>query len=301
VCASFADAPLAAALTVRAVAALAALSIGFGSCPAHAADGESSSTVHAADDERPSTATGESEARVIELSDEGSALYERGEYRRALEKFIAAYALGQDPNLLFNMGRCYQQLGEVGVAEEKYSAFIADPGADPAGVERAKALLDTLHQPAPSTNEVEALAPVGTGSVAPARDAAPARAVSPLRAILPWATLGASVASLTAGTTLYLMGAADHGRITDSRGYDDPAGVSPLTERRARDLVSSGDSKKTLGAIGLGLGGALLATSVVLFVTGQDDAATARGETTGFGLALTPGQSGGALDLFGAF
>src|SRR5688572_23540599 len=77
-----------------------------------------------------------SAAQALELSEQGSSLYRAGEYRRALEKFIEAYALGKDPNLLFNMGRCYQQIGEAAVAREKYEAFIAAPGADPDGVER---------------------------------------------------------------------------------------------------------------------------------------------------------------------
>lgn len=290
VCAWSSDAALTASSRTRTVvAALAALLLGLGHGAAQAADGEPASS-----------ATSESEARVLKLSDEGSALYERGEYRRALEQFIAAYAIGQDPNLLFNMGRCYQQLGERAVAEEKYRAFIADPGADPAGVERARALLATLDEPAPSTSEAIVPAPVSAAPVAPAHDTAPERDGSGLRAILPWATLGASVACLTAGTTLYLLGASDHGRITDSRGYDDPDGVSPLTERRARELVSSGDTKKTIGGIGLGLGGALLATSVVLFVTDQDTSA-AHGAATGLRLALTPGTSGGSVDLSGSF
>lgn len=290
-CAWSSDAALTASPRARTVVAtLAALLIGLGHGAAHAADGEPATS-----------ATSESEARVLKLSDEGSALYERGEYRRALEQFIAAYAIGQDPNLLFNMGRCYQQLGERAVAEEKYRAFIADPGADPAGVERARALLETLDEPAPSTSETEVLTPVVALPVAPARDAPPEHDGPRLRAILPWATLGASVACLTAGTTLYLLGASDHGRITDSRGYDDPDGVSPLTERRARDLVSSGDTKKTLGGIGLGLGGALLATSVVLFVTDPGAGAAAHGATRGLRLALTPGPSGGSVDLSGSF
>jgi hypothetical protein len=270
------------------VLAALALTCALGPAPAHAAD-DSPVVAEASDNA----------ARVLALSDEGAALYERGEYRRALENFIAAYAIGQDPNLLFNMGRCYQQLGDNAVAEEKYRAFIADPGSDPAGIERARALLDRLNEPAPSVNEAPLPAPSRAEPLA-AHDAPPAHEPSRLRAILPWATLGASVACLTAGTTLYLLGAADHGRITDSRGYGDPDGISPLTEARARDLVDSGDTKKTLGGIGLGLGGALLATSVVLFVTEQNHAPSGAAQP-GLGLALAPTPNGGSIALSGSF
>lgn len=293
--ASFSDALTKPRLCARAASALLALSLTLGPVRAHADD----------DEPAVASATGEaseSEARVLSLSDEGSALYERGEYRHALEKFIAAFTIGQDPNLLFNMGRCYEQLGEKSAAEEKYRAFIADPGADPAGVERARALIDSLNAPTPVATDAAVLMPVASAAPAPVRDSERADEPSGLRTILPWATLGASVACLTAGTTLYLMGAADHGRITDSRGYDDPNGISPLTEARAHDLVSSGDTKKTLGGIGLGLGGALLATSIVLFVTGESDAPAAHGaRDPRLGVTLAPGPSGGSVGLIGSF
>lgn len=267
---------------------------------ADAASADAASADAASTDGTNEDAASADAARVLALSDEGAALYERADYRRALEKFIAAYAIGQDPNLLFNMGRCYQQLGDNTVAEEKYRAFIADPGADPAGVERAKALLERLHEPVVGASEAPALVPIAEAPVAPTRDSQPSGEPSTLRSILPWATLGAGVACLTAGTTLYLLGAADHGRVTDSRGYDDPNSVSPLTEARARELVSSGDTKKTLGGVGLGLGGALLATSIVLFVTDPTVAPTApSGRAAPLGVALGP--SGGSLSLIGSF
>jgi hypothetical protein len=292
VCAWFADAPKAPRLRARTASALLALALVAGPVRAQGAEDEPVIASEAS----------VSEARVLSLSDEGSALYERGEYRRALENFIAAYAIGEDPNLLFNMGRCYQQLGEKDVAEEKYRAFIADPGADPAGIERAKALIDALHEPAPAVIEAPVPVAVAAAPAPAARDDEVAHEPSVLRSVLPWATLGASVACLTAGTTLYLLGAADHGRITGSRGYDDPNGVSPLTEARAHDLVSSGDTKKTLGGIGLGLGGALLATSIVLFVTGPGDAPAAQGaRAPRLGLALAPSASGGSIGLLGSF
>jgi hypothetical protein len=289
--ASFADATQARRRGARAAGALLTLSLALGPVRAHAAEAEPPRAAQAS----------ESEARVLSLSDEGAALYERGEYRRALENFIAAFAIGQDPNLLFNMGRCYQQLGEKSVAEEKYRAFIADPGADPAGIERATALIEMLHEPTPAAAEASVLVPVAAAPAAAARDTERAHEPSALRSILPWATLGASVACLTAGTTLYLLGAADHGRITDSRGYDDPGGTSPLTEVRARDLVSSGDTKKTIGGIGLGLGGALLATSIVLFVTDRSDASSAGARAPRLGLTLAPSPSGASAGLIGSF
>jgi Tfp pilus assembly protein PilF len=244
-------------------------------------------------DEEPSTATeqtpedGGASARVLALSEEGSALYETGQYRRALEKFITAYAIGEDANLLFNMGRCYQQLGENDVAEEKYQAFIADPGADPAGVERARALLRSLSEPATSARVADSDAS-GPATLAPASAHATSAAHDPSSPrVLPWVALGTGVAFVAAGTTLYLLGAHDHDQVTGARGFDDPSAVSPLTEARARDLVSSGDTKKT---------------SVLLFVTGTPAATATSGDAgADVQLSLTTARRGGSVSVQGRF
>src|SRR5690606_3466468 len=56
----------------------------------------------AAADPRPSSAPADS-ASVTQLNEEGAALYAARDYRRAIEKFIQAYAIDADPNLLFNI------------------------------------------------------------------------------------------------------------------------------------------------------------------------------------------------------
>src|SRR5512147_1101856 len=71
--------------------------------------------------------------RVVELNEQGNALYASGDYRRAAELFLQAHAIDEDPNLLFNIGSCYEALGDIDAALEKYRAFLASPDADPEG------------------------------------------------------------------------------------------------------------------------------------------------------------------------
>jgi tetratricopeptide (TPR) repeat protein len=91
----------------------------------------------------PSTAAG---TPAPAASDDGFALYRSRQYRRAAEKFLQAYVRDADPNLLFNIARCYQALGDTDAAIEKYEAFLASSGADDQGRRRAAEAVRLLRQ-----------------------------------------------------------------------------------------------------------------------------------------------------------
>ena len=58
--------------------------------------------------------------RVQEFSDDGVYLFERGDYEHARETFEYALKLqGEDANLLFNIGQCYDRQGKAAKAEEQ--------------------------------------------------------------------------------------------------------------------------------------------------------------------------------------
>ncbi|HVS37553.1 MAG TPA: tetratricopeptide repeat protein [Gemmataceae bacterium] len=59
--------------------------------------------------------------RLHDYNDDGIALYHRGAYDEARETFQAALKLKPaDPNLLCNVGQCYDHLGQTDRAEETY-------------------------------------------------------------------------------------------------------------------------------------------------------------------------------------
>jgi tetratricopeptide (TPR) repeat protein len=245
-------------------------------------------------------------ASVAQLNEEGAALYAARDYRHAIEKFIQAYAVDSDPNLLFNIARCYEELGETDAAIEKYETFLKTPGADTRGRQRARESLAALREAKNS-----AAARAEQPSSEPARTAASGElegAPEPAAAddegqgsALPWVVLGGSAAFAVIGTTFYLLGASDHSKVTDARGYDDPSGVSEMTRRQADDLVSSGDTKKLVGGISFGLAGALAATYVVLLVSADDESSPepTPGPTLGFSLA--PSRDGTSVLVQGSF
>jgi tetratricopeptide (TPR) repeat protein len=257
-------------------------------------------------DPRPSAAAPANQTSVAQLNEEGAALYAARDYRHAIEKFIQAYAVDTDPNLLFNIARCYEELGEVDAAIEKYETFLKTPGADTRGRQRARESLAALRDardrgpaaPEPSRAEAKAATPSEAPRPAPAPSAEDTGGTS---SVLPWVTLGGSVAFAAIGTTFYLLGASDHSKVTDARGYGDQSAVSTMTRREAGDLVSSGDTKKLVGGIGFGLAGALAATYVVLLVTQGDESSSEPEPAQNLGLSLAPSTHGAALSVQGSF
>jgi hypothetical protein len=222
----------------------------------------------------PSTARAESSgaadtaatARIAELNETGARAYAERNYRTAIEKFVEAYAIDHDPNLLFNIARCYEKLGDLDAAIEKYQAFVAAPGADTEGRIKAKESIAELEhlrsQGGVSPNDPTA----PKGESAPASDSGEA---SSSFNVWPWVTLGAGVVVAGVGGAFYALGANDHAQVTDAAGYGDPSVVYPMTRAEAQDYVDSGNTKKLVGGISLGVGGALIATGVVLLVTGK--------------------------------
>jgi len=64
------------------------------------------------------------------LSMEGSAAFQAGDLETALTRFSEAYELDPTPDLVFNMGRVHEQLGNLEAAAEAYAKFVRLPGID---------------------------------------------------------------------------------------------------------------------------------------------------------------------------
>jgi len=226
-------------------------------------------------------------ARIAELNEAGARAYDGRNYRAAIEKFVEAYAIDHDPNLLFNLARCYEKLADFTAAIEKYEAFLAAPGADTEGRVKAHTSLVELRrlrdhsETKPGDSEQSAGEPAAAGSSVESGSSA--------HGVLPWLTLGAGVVVTGAGVTLYALGARDHSQVTSSPGYGNPALVNPMTRAEAQSEVDAGNTKKLIGGIGLGLGGALIATSVVLFVTGKSESSAS---AVTAGLTVAPSTNG---------
>jgi tetratricopeptide (TPR) repeat protein len=272
-----------------AVVSLSSLSLWFGGSAARA--------------ETPPASEATPEARtatVARLNGEGVALYKAHDYRRAVEKFLQAYALEPDPNLLFNIARCYEQLDDVNAAAEKYKLYLSDPDAEPQGKRRAEEALKALQQRrgASATSAQAGRPPGGATAGNGVQTGAPERGPS---RVWPMATLGAGVAVAAAGAVFYVLGARDIDKVTSSPGFGNPTQLDPMTGVAAQQLVDSGKLKKTIGVAALGVGGAALATSAVLFWLRSSDGAPGK-EGEASHLSFAPALDGGGwLVLSGRF
>lgn len=236
----------------------------------------------------------DAEDRAAQLNEQGLALYAAQDYRHALERFIGALALEDDPNLLFNIGRCYEQLGELDAALEKYEQFVAAPDSDAAGVERARASIGGIE----AGRRARALASSSAGlSLVRIFPDAPASAESGADPGVPWLLVGGTLAFAAAGSTVYALGVRDHAQVTGLPEYGKGDVPAAMTWRRANALVDSGNTKKVTGGILLGLGGALGITTIAMLLARDHE----RELEPAFAIAPAALGGGGGLLLAGSF
>lgn len=114
-----------------------AVALGLASAPLRAA--ATAAAEPAAAEETPDT-----------LSSAAVEAFNAREFDRAIELFERAYALDPQPNYLFNIGRVYEEKGDLEQAVANYQKFVQQPGVDlearSVATERLKVLRQTLDQ-----------------------------------------------------------------------------------------------------------------------------------------------------------
>ena len=213
----------------------------------------------------PSSASETPAPIALELSENARLRYDNGEYARALVLFNEAYAREPDPNLLFNIARCHEKLGQAEAAIAKYDEFLASPDGDPTGREKAEASRNGLVKSRERQKARDASGPRASATFGDAEPGKPA-SDSGSPSLTPWILLGAGVVVLGSGVVVYSLGMSDHHEVENQNGYGDPNRVVAMTQRDAEERVDSGKRKKLVGGLLLGGGGALLASSALLFV-----------------------------------
>lgn len=160
-----------------------------------------------------------------------------GHYDEAIAEFEAAFALDQNPNHLFNIGRVHEEVGNLEAAVDYYKRFIAQPGVQidyrAAALERIDVLersLATQKQPESEPEpepEVEPhpniAAPQPIDQVdEPATDSRKGQRNAG------WALLGIGGAALIAGAVTTGLTASTSNRLADE---SDPAEREQLVAR----------------------------------------------------------------------
>lgn len=237
---------------------------------------------------------------VQHLVDEGRDLFQAARFDEALTRYEAAFERSGANGLVYMIGRCHQELGHEEQALAAFERFLAGEGPEEAKA-RAREYVAAHRSRAPESPP-PAPPPPPLGSVPkrePTATPSPPVTVAAVEQRHPyspwtWVTLGTGVAMLATGTVCYVLGEADHREITSAGGWG--TGVSQMTEARAKQLEESGDAKKIAGGVLWGVGGAAVATSVVLFVLDARDGAPERPA-----LRVLPTEGGGLFALHGRF
>jgi hypothetical protein len=90
-------------------------------------------------------ATAERQEEAKKYFVEGSRHFSRGEYRLAIDDFRSAFDIVRAPDILFNIGRCYEELGDTDNAIYHYEMYLRFyPTADDA--ENVRRRIATLRE-----------------------------------------------------------------------------------------------------------------------------------------------------------
>jgi len=248
-------------------------------------------------------------ARVEQLHVEAVAMFRAGKYGWARKKFSEAYAIYPDPKLLYNIGRCYEAMGDIPQAIKYFDRCAKDPKVEQRVRIKANKKIrllqgaeDQSKAVAPIVRRPIATPPQRTGAANPQAMALPMRRGPGWIGITKWITGVAGLALLGGGATAIAMGMSDQSDVDDAIDNAQDGIVSAVTRADALEQQDRANDKKILGYVLGGLGLATLAASATLFVLDTQSGSREEASTTrDVQLSLMPSRDGGAVALQGTF
>ena len=197
-----------------------------------------------------------------QLSGAAVTAFNDGDFETAADLFEKAYAVDPDPNYLFNIGRVYEELGNIDKAIEFYERFVGERGVALESRQFANERLKVLKEIQATTKEPEEQpeGPVDPTEPEPEpepEDEGPTKKQKTFR-LTGGVLLGVGGAALITGGVLGGLASGQRNEAEDL--------ANPLEER----LQAKSDAEDlALGAdISFAAGGALAVTGAVLLVLG---------------------------------
>jgi tetratricopeptide (TPR) repeat protein len=240
---------------------------------------------------------------------------EAGEYRRAADEYLSAYAFYPDPEFFFNVGRVYRLAGDPQRALRFYERYLElDPNGRGAGAARAQveALREEIGDDA-KPQDRDAVRD-GEDDARPARDDANLQTPGPLDPSDPRASVhhteprgggsqSVKIAGIATGATglMSLTASVYFGNRARSLSNEISAWAATNPQAWNESMIikyGQGQQANTAMLILGGLGVAAVTTGAILYVVGGDVGGS---ESRGVAIApsLLPGGAG--LSLGGAF
>lgn len=193
--------------------------------------------------------------QVEDLNRQAAAEFRAGNFEEAIDLFEDAYALQPVPNLLYNIGRCYEQLEEWDEAIRYFERFITAPDVETQAREHAMEKVQSLR---------EIKAAIARGEEPEPRDDDPIGPVDGPNRTPAFAAIGGGLALVGGGVVMGLMASGNASQISDTDlSYD--------------DRLAARNSARTQGIVADVLyvsGAAVTLVGIYLFVTAgsADDA-----------------------------
>lgn len=157
---------------------------------------------------KPSAADVELAKRHYEL---GKAYYNQAAYDKALGAFQESHKLSQRPELLYNIGKCHEALGNLKQAITYYRRFLDAKGPDPNIEARIRNLETRLEASRPEPRPTPA--PV---EPAPTPEPAPSGRRTAWMPIAGWSLIGLGVVSIGTSIALGATASARAGEVEEA-------------------------------------------------------------------------------------
>ena len=229
------------------------------------------------------------------LTEQAAEKYSDGDYDGAIALFERAYALDPEPNILFNIGRIYEESGNYEDAIVYYERFISEPQVDldakQVALDRrdlARAVVEIQKkdaEPKPAettpveTTPVETPPPVETTPEEPPEEEPPPkpRNVRPVG----YALLGTGAAALIGGAVVGGLAKREETNFKTATNRDDAA----FAKERGQKLAPAADGLFIAGGI-------LAAAGIVMLLVPQRGKKAERRERAMFVPHASPSQVG---------
>jgi hypothetical protein len=287
-----------------------------------------------------------------EHNQKGISFAKQGLWDAARKEFEEAYKLDPNPDLLFNIGRCYEKNGELNNALSTYKIYLKasisndqrlkvegfnaeieeklrkQPGilkisSDVDGVEvkidgnvigrtplKEMELSPGRHviiavregfEPWKGDVFVE---PSAKASIVipmvPSSLLVSAASSKPVSRIWAWTALGAGAAICGTGIIFTLLADSDRSKVENAK-TDDKGVITGISMKEAKSLESGANTKANTAAVLYGIGGAAMASSVVLFIMSMGDEETQEKSASSFTTVFSAYSDNFSFGVIGRF
>ena len=203
-----------------------------------------------------------------ELSSQAIERFRAKDYDAAARLFEQAYAIDPNPNYLFNIGRVFEEKGDIRSAVTYYQRFVKEPGVDIGSRDLAlqrlrvlKAILNETEAPPPTTAPAESK----VDPTQPSRPGGDNPDPKLTMRLSGYGLIGVGAVSMVVGGIFGGLTLAKKNELDDTM----------IVEQR-QSIAHQGKTFAVISDITLFTGGALLVTGIVLAVVARKPRAPAR-------------------------